>query len=100
MAIRQERRSRFLRVVLTLDALGSAAMPALLLAAVPLLIILDAPAGLVGAVILGFAVALGAMGATIAWILGKAVVRGDVELSDTGWFLPLTASGSAPRSEP
>ncbi len=87
-------------MVLVLDALGSAAMPALLLAAVPLLIIINAPADLIGAVVLGFAVVLGAMGATIAWILGKAMAHGDTEFPDTVWFFPRLCQGrSSPRKE-
>jgi hypothetical protein len=86
-------------VVLELDALGSATMPALLLGAVPLLIIGNVSADVIGAVVLGFALVLGAVGAIIAWILGKAMARGDAEFPDTGWFFlrPLFADRSVPE---
>lgn len=86
MAARREHRSRVFGVVLKLDALGSAALPALLLAAVPFLVIVNVSVDLLGAVILGFAVALGAMGAVIAWILGKAIAHGNTEFPDHRWL--------------
>lgn len=77
---------RVLSVVLKLDALASAAMPALLLGAVPLLATLDTPASLIGLLVLGYAVVLGAMGAVIAGILGRAMARGASEVPETTWF--------------
>lgn len=99
MAPRREHRSWILGVVMELDALGSAAMPALLLAAVPLLVTVNISVDLFGAVVIGFAVLLGAMGAVTAWILGKAIVRGNIEFPDHGWFLlrPLSRNRSAPE---
>lgn len=97
MAAQREHRRWVLRVVMELDVLVSIAMPVLLLAAVPLLVTVNAHVGLLGTVVVGFAVALGAMGAVTACILGKAMIRGNIEFPDHGWFLlrPLISPDSA-----
>lgn len=76
---------RMLNAVVRLDAAASAAMPALVLAAVPLLAAPDAPAGLVVLVVLGYAVFLGTAGALMAGLLVLSVMRGEGDVGSGVW---------------
>lgn len=71
-----------LRIVLKADAAGSAALPVLLMLAVPALLVFDLPAAAVGAVVLGCAVVLGSFGCAIAGVLAYAIATGPPELLD------------------
>lgn len=81
---------RALRMVLQVDAAGSAAMPAVLLGSVPLMIALDDHAGLIGMLILGYMVVLGLLGVAMAALTGRAVSRGDTEFPEATWFFTRT----------
>lgn len=86
---RPPRTIRVLRIVLKLDAAGSAAMPALLFAAVPVVAVLDPPAAVLVWVLLGYAVVLGALGAVIAGVLAGELRRGEAGGHEPAWLFVL-----------
>jgi hypothetical protein len=83
--------NRVLRLVMPVDTALSGIFVVLALAAVPLLVLLDASAGvlwLVGLAAMVISLALAAMGAVTAWTLLRSMARGRYELPSRLW-LPL-----------
>jgi hypothetical protein len=83
--------NRVLRFVMPLDTALSGAFVVLALAAVPVLVLMDASAGvlwLVGLVAIVISLALAAMGTVTAWSLLRSMARGRYELPSRLW-LPL-----------
>ncbi|MBA3417112.1 MAG: hypothetical protein ACR2KO_16145 [Geodermatophilaceae bacterium] len=78
---------RLLKVVLPLDGSASFLLPVLLLAAVPVLRWLDPSATLVGAVVIGSAVVLGACGVLMAAAMARTMLRGEAEHPEMARFL-------------
>lgn len=78
---------RVLRVVVTMDAAASAAMPAAVLIAIPLHVLLGTPVIVVGLLAIGYAIFLGASGAVIAGVLVAAMVRGEGEVAEIAGFI-------------
>lgn len=87
MPARPPHTSPFLHVVALVDGTGSFALPVVLLAAVPLLAALDAPAALIGGLVLVAAVVLGGCGLVLAATMTQSLRRGDAEHPELVRFL-------------
>jgi hypothetical protein len=91
---------RFLRLVMRLDQAGSAAFIVVALLAAPTLTWLAGfPTALrvVGMLLLGYAVALAALGVCMAYGLSRSLSRGE-ELPDQMWISLLMYRPAAPRA--
>lgn len=91
MSARPPHASPFLHAVALVDGTGSFALPVVLLAAVPLLAVLDAPAALIGGLVLLAAVVLGGCGVVLAATMTRALYRGEPEHPELLRFLAETS---------
>ena len=77
-----ERRHRGLQIVMTIDGWLSFTCPPLMLVGVPALVIMDVPAGVIGATVLVLAAILGGCGVIMAGVLAVEAAHGRVDFPE------------------
>jgi hypothetical protein len=77
-----DRRHRGLQIVMTIDGWLSFICPPVMLVVVPVLVITDAPAGMIGATVLVLAAILGLCGVVMAGVLAVDAAQGHLDFPD------------------
>ena len=77
-----ERRHRGLQIVMTIDGWLSFICPPVALLGIPLLVVTDAPVGVIGATVLVLAVILGGCGVVMAGLLAVDAAHGRLDFPE------------------